>query len=190
MCLVDIYFFLLAGLVDSYPDYITSPMVALFASSQLSRLLCLPGLLCSPSQTHTHLYTFSSHFLFFLFFFPFRSSSVIFASDDRQPRRGATPRTNRRKNRVVKIAIIVSCYVLYIFFHWGHRYLWYLQIKLEICVVTLISSLFLLLVLFIVVFLLLLLLSFSRANVLSFSLRLSFRFSLYTWIPSSHQSED
>lgn len=25
MCLVDIYIFLLAGLVDSYPDYITSP---------------------------------------------------------------------------------------------------------------------------------------------------------------------
>lgn len=32
----------------------------------------------------------------------------------------------------VKITTTLPCYVLYIFFHWARRYLWCLQIKLEI----------------------------------------------------------
>lgn len=97
MCL-DIYIFLLAGLVDSYPDYITSSGGCTFRSLVRSSGLCiwaneleellsifnLPGI--------TVIYFLCSRNIRFRLSFPFW------------------------RKKLAKIATTVSCYVLYIFF--------------------------------------------------------------------------
>lgn len=87
-----------------------------------------------PSQSHVHLH--------YPAFCSLRSGLVVFSCTSEvinqsqgrgKPTSLALLRSAEESRRGSQPSYLVTFYTFF-FFHWGHRYLWYLQIKLEISV--------------------------------------------------------